>query len=231
MASRKCERQSHINTIEYSHKLQKDRACPNLCIHVFWLTKYVIRNAFRNDIQCSLALISFKPSERRYPCTKSPAFTNSACCSIVHFCGCNTHVSAGCQRLRLPCICIIRCCNTHVSAGCQSVSFIKLFANISCNTHVSAGCQRLPNASREAESSCNTHVSAGCQCVMSCILPFFFSCNTHVSVLLTFKDVSLLREDKRKPSEAQSPRVFYSTFANTAKKDSRFLDCLKTWSG
>ena len=31
----------------------------------------------------------------------------------------------------------------------------------------------------------------------------------------------------RKPSEAQSLRVFYSTFANTAKKDSRFLDCLK----
>ena len=116
----------------------------------------------------------FKPSERRYPCTKSPAFTNSACCSIVHFCRCNTHVSAGCQPLRLPCICIFRCCNTHVSAGCQSR-------------------QIYPSVEQK-------------------------SCNTHISVLLTFKDVSLLREDKRKPSEAESPRVFYSTFANTAKK-------------
>ena len=120
----------------------------------------------------------FKPSERRYPCTKSPAFTNSACCSIVHFCSCNTHVSAGCQQRMIADSSKHLCCNTHVSAGCQA----RYIAAASCNCR----------------------------------------CNTHVSVLLTFKDVSLLREDKRKPSEAQSPRVFYSTFANTAKKTADF---------
>ena len=87
----------------------------------------------------------FKPSERRYPCTKSPAFTNSACCSIVHFCRCNTHVSAGCQLSS-------RCRSGRVSllqyaceCGLPALSRLHQHpAKYRCNTHVSAGCQGQP---------------------------------------------------------------------------------------
>ena len=105
----------------------------------------------------------FKPSERRYPCTKSPAFTNSACCSIVHFCRCNTHVSAGCQPNEIVRDESKRGCNTHVSAGCQLITAKDVSPCASCNTHVSAGCQLHDLCIFILPDCCNTHVSAGCQ--------------------------------------------------------------------